>query len=192
MDGAGRVDLGLEGAGGVGELGSGEDVEVVVCGVAAGVALSSDGSAEDDEVFGDALTGLLARAVRRRKKEKGKRGEGGIHTGVNHVHGAHGTAGIVKDPLLVEVDVLGVLLVEVRDDEVDNGLGVLGVSGDGALGELVELLVVEDAEAVVVALGEGDEGREDDEGDGEELHPAGDRAAAAAGGGGLGGSHRVG
>lgn len=72
MDGAGGVDLGLEGAGGVGELGSGEDVEVVVCGVAAGVALGTDGGAEDDEVFGDALTGLLARAVRRRKKEKGE------------------------------------------------------------------------------------------------------------------------
>jgi hypothetical protein len=49
---AGRVDLGLEVAGGVGELGSRQDVEVVVGRVAAGVALGADGCAEDDEVFG--------------------------------------------------------------------------------------------------------------------------------------------
>ena len=54
VDGAGGVDLGLEGAGQVGELGAGEDVEVVVGGVAAGVALGADGGAEDDEVLGDA------------------------------------------------------------------------------------------------------------------------------------------
>jgi hypothetical protein len=49
---AGGVDLGLEVARGVGELGAGQDVEVVVGRVAAGVALGSDGGAEDDEVFG--------------------------------------------------------------------------------------------------------------------------------------------
>lgn len=54
VDGAGRVDLGLEGAGGVGELGAGEDVEVVVGGVAAGVAFRADGGAEDDEVLSNA------------------------------------------------------------------------------------------------------------------------------------------
>ena len=54
VHGAGRVDLGLELAGDVGQLGAGQDVEVVVGGVAAGVALGADGGAEDDQVLGDA------------------------------------------------------------------------------------------------------------------------------------------
>lgn len=45
VDGTGRVDLGLVLAGDVGSLSAGEDVEVVVGGVAAGVTLSADGSA---------------------------------------------------------------------------------------------------------------------------------------------------
>lgn len=52
VHGAGRVDFGLELAGDVGELCAGQDVEVVVGGVAAGVAFGADGGAEDDEVFG--------------------------------------------------------------------------------------------------------------------------------------------
>ena len=45
---AGRVDFGLEGARGVGELFAGEDVEVVVCCVAACVAFCAGGGAEDN------------------------------------------------------------------------------------------------------------------------------------------------
>jgi hypothetical protein len=52
VHGAGRVDFGLELAGDVGELSSGQDVEVVIGGVATGVAFGADGGAEDDEVFG--------------------------------------------------------------------------------------------------------------------------------------------
>lgn len=43
MHATGGVDLGLELAGDVGELGTLEDVEVVVGGVATSVAFSSDG-----------------------------------------------------------------------------------------------------------------------------------------------------
>lgn len=53
VHGAGGVGLGLVGARHVGELGAVQDVEVVVRGVTAGVALGSDGGAEDDQVFGD-------------------------------------------------------------------------------------------------------------------------------------------
>lgn len=53
MDGSRGVDLGLVLAGDVGGLGAGEDVEVVVGGVAARVAFCADGGAEDDEVFGE-------------------------------------------------------------------------------------------------------------------------------------------
>lgn len=54
---AGRVDLGRELAGHVGQLRAGQDVEVVVGRVAAGVAFGADGGAEDDEVFCDACSG---------------------------------------------------------------------------------------------------------------------------------------
>lgn len=54
VDASCRVDLGLVGSRDVGRLDAGENVEVVVGGVAAGVALGADGSAEDDEVLGDA------------------------------------------------------------------------------------------------------------------------------------------
>lgn len=48
MHTAGRVDLRLELSGGVGELGALKDVEVVVGGVAAGVAFGSDSGACED------------------------------------------------------------------------------------------------------------------------------------------------
>ena len=54
VHGAGRIDFRLELAGDVGQLGAGQDVEVVVGGVAAGVAFGADGCAENDEIFGDA------------------------------------------------------------------------------------------------------------------------------------------
>lgn len=69
VDAALGIDLWLVGPGGVGELGAEEDVEVVVGGVAAGVALGADRGAEDDEVLGDAwvfrLLVYLAAAVRK-------------------------------------------------------------------------------------------------------------------------------
>lgn len=48
-----RVGLGLVGTGHIGELRAVQDVEVVVRGVAAGVALSADGGTEDDEILSD-------------------------------------------------------------------------------------------------------------------------------------------
>lgn len=54
------VDLGLVLAGDVGQLHAREDVEVVVGGVAARVALGADRGAKDDEVLGDALYSMLA------------------------------------------------------------------------------------------------------------------------------------
>lgn len=53
VDGTGGVNLRLEGTGDVGQLGTGQDVEVVVGSVATGVALGTDGSSEDDQVLGD-------------------------------------------------------------------------------------------------------------------------------------------
>jgi hypothetical protein len=49
-----RVDLRLKCAGDIGQLRAGQNVEVIVGGVAAGVAFGADGSAKDDQVFSDA------------------------------------------------------------------------------------------------------------------------------------------
>jgi len=73
MYGAFGVDLGLQATGQEGGLGALEDVEVVVGGMAAGVALGADGGAEEDEILGDG--------------------------GMQDVHGAHGPARIVEHPL---------------------------------------------------------------------------------------------
>lgn len=51
VDAAGGVHLGLVLAGDVGELSAGEDVEVVVGGVATGVALGTNGSACKSKVL---------------------------------------------------------------------------------------------------------------------------------------------
>lgn len=50
---SGVINLPGKCAGGVGGLTTGKDVEVVVCGVSAGVAFGADGCAKDDDVFGD-------------------------------------------------------------------------------------------------------------------------------------------
>ena len=51
MYGTLRIDFGFEAAGRESQLRSVDDVEVVVCCVSAGVAFSSNGGTEDDQVF---------------------------------------------------------------------------------------------------------------------------------------------
>lgn len=47
---SGVINLPGKCAGGVGDLTAGKDVEVVVCGVSAGMAFGADGCAKDDDV----------------------------------------------------------------------------------------------------------------------------------------------
>lgn len=67
------------------------------------------------------------------------RGEGEGLTGVDDVHGAHGAAGVVEDPLLVQVDMVGEgrVAVQLGDDVGRDAAGVVAVGGDGALGQVV-------------------------------------------------------
>lgn len=68
-------------------------------------------------------------------------------TGVNHVHGAHCAAGVVEYPLLLGAQVLGAdFLLQLGNDEVDDGAGVFAVGADGALRDIVQVLWVEDVE----------------------------------------------
>lgn len=80
---------------------------------------------------------------------------------MNHVHGAHGTAGIVEDPLLLSAQVVGAdLLLELGNDEVDDGAGVFAMGANGALGEIVEVVRVEDVELIQARVEESVDGGE--------------------------------
>lgn len=91
---------------------------------------------------------------------------------MDDVHTTHRTAGIVEDPLLGDivlgVDVLGVLLVQLGDDVVHNRGGITRVGVDAALGELMEVLLVEDIELLQVLLEKVDNRAEDTDQDAEE------------------------
>lgn len=115
-------------------------------------------------------------------------------TGVNHVHGTHGAAGVVEYPLLLGAQVVGAdLLLQLGDNEVDDGAGVLAVGADGALGHIVQVLWVEDVELlkarIEVSVDGGEQGQENGE-IAEGLEGEAAAAAAGAGAGGFGGFGR--
>lgn len=100
-------------------------------------------------------------------------------TGVDDVHRAHGTAGIVEHPLLLEVQVVGAnLLLQLSDNEVHDGVGILAMSLDGALGELVQILRVENVELVQTRVEEAVDGGEKRQEDSQQAEaPEGEQAA---------------
>jgi hypothetical protein len=70
-------------------------------------------------------------------------------TGMDHIHGPHGAAGIVENPLLLEVHVrLRGRRLQAGDDVRDDGAGVVAMLGDGGFGEVVQLGRLEDVEAL--------------------------------------------
>jgi hypothetical protein len=94
---------------------------------------------------------------------------------VDDVHDAHGAAGVVEDPLLLEVQKgrqCGVGL-EGADDVVDDEARVVAVRGNGRLGGAVEVARVENGQFVEVGLGGHDDGqdhRDDDDDVGDDAH----------------------
>ena len=135
-----------------------------------GVWLNLRGLTEDDQVLSD--------------------------TGVDHVHGAHGTAGVVENPLLLGAQVVGTdLLLQLGNDEVDNGASIFAMSADRTLGEIVEVIRVEDVELLQARVEESVDRGEQGEEDGQEAQGLeGEAATATAGAGaaGLGGLGRHG
>lgn len=104
---------------------------------------------------------------------------------MDDVHRAHGTTGIVENPLLLDAQVLrSNLLLQLGDDEVDDGARVLTMALNGALRQIVQVLRVEDVELVQarveVAVDRGEQGQENGQ---EAQIPDGEAAAAAAGAG---------
>lgn len=108
-------------------------------------------------------------------------------TGVDHVHGAHGTTCIVEDPLLLGAQVVWTdLLLQLGNNEVDDGTGVLAMSANGALGEIVEMVWVEDVELLQARVEESVDGGEQGQEDGEEAQRLEGEAPTAAAGAGAG------
>lgn len=108
------------------------------------------------------------------------------NTGVDDVHATHGTASVVKDPFLLEVDVLRDLLAKLVHNLLHHSPCILAMLGDGSLGQVVEVLQVEDVELLEVLLDKVDDGaqqRSEKAEDDEELAEA--AALRRGGGGGL-------
>lgn len=96
---------------------------------------------------------------------------------MDDVHGTHGTTSVVKDPFLLDVDVLGVLLAKLIHNVLHNSPGVLSVLGDRSLRQIVEVLEVEDVELLEVLLDKVDDGAQER---GEEAENQEELAEAAA------------
>jgi hypothetical protein len=114
---------------------------------------------------------------------------------MDDVHGTHRTAGIVENPLLLGVQILGAdLLLEFGDNVVDDGTRVLAMGVDGALREIVQMLGFEDVELLQARVEEAVHAGEHGEEEGEKAEGADGETAAArplgAGGGGLRGFGR--
>jgi len=66
---------------------------------------------------------------------------------MNNVHGAHGTTRIVEDPLLIQVHISArQLLTQLVDNEPNHGTGIIAMSANGTLSQIMEILWVENVE----------------------------------------------
>ena len=95
---------------------------------------------------------------------------------MDDVHGAHGTAGVVEDPVLLEVDVRRVALAQLVDDVPDDAARVVAVGRDGARRQVVQVRRVEDVEAVEVLLDHPDDRGQERRQQGEDAQEGGDAA----------------
>lgn len=100
---------------------------------------------------------------------------------MDDVHGAHGTAGVVEDPVLLEVDVCGRPLAELGDDVGHDVARVVAVGGDCALGHVAQVVNVEDVEPVEVLLDQPDDRRQQAGHDGEDGQQAAETTAGSGG-----------
>jgi len=121
-----------------------EDVEVVVGGVEARVALGAEGRAKDDEVLGDAR--------------------------VDDVHRAHRAARVVEDPFgAVRVDREARAWVgrgEIGDDVGDHARRVVGRHGESGQLELVEMDGIKEVPSILDRVKPAERGEGDEENEG--------------------------
>lgn len=145
---AGGIHLGFVRAGHVGDLRAGQDVEVVVGCVAAGVALCANGRALGISISCLVLLLLDIFAVFLLTKDD----EILSHAGMQDIHGSHGPAGIVKHPVLLQVDISRHLLVELVHNVLDDAPRVVAMLGDAPLRKVVQVVRIEDVEPLQVLV----------------------------------------
>jgi hypothetical protein len=71
---------------------------------------------------------------------------------MDNVHGTHGTAGVVEDPLLIQVDVVGVQLRQLAGDLVHNLTRVVPVLLETAQDKIVQVVGLQEVEGLEVLL----------------------------------------
>lgn len=122
-----RVPLRLVRSRCVRQLFAAQDMKVVVGRVSTSVSFSANCAAKYNEILGDA--------------------------GVDNVHGAHGTARIVKDPFFIEIDVTsGQLLAQLVDNVLDNLGRIVAVGRNGTFGQVVQVNRVKDVKGFEMRL----------------------------------------
>lgn len=67
-------------------------------------------------------------------------------------HGTHSTASVVEDPFLIQVYPTGDHFVELGNDVLGYAPGVIAVLCNGALGQVMDVLMVKDVKLVQILL----------------------------------------
>lgn len=83
-----------------------------------------------------------------------------VLTGMDNVHGAHGTAGIVEDILLVQVDMVRMHTRQLLGNVVYYCLRVIAMGCDTALRQVMQVVLVKDIEGLEILLNQVYDGRE--------------------------------
>ena len=96
-----------------------------------------------------------------------------MHTGMDNVHGTHGTTCIVENPFFIQIDVgASGALTQLSHNLGDDCTCVVAVVGDGALGQIVQMVLVENVEAFQILFDEVNKGGKDGHNDGDDCEPA--------------------
>lgn len=103
---------------------------------------------------------------------------------MDNVHGPHGTARIVKHPVLLDVDVRRQLGAQLVDNVLDGGARVVAVAVDAALGQVLQVVQLKDVKFVEVLLGDVDDRGEQRRQEAEDGQEAADATTAVGAGGG--------
>lgn len=110
---------------------------------------------------------------------------------MDNIHATHSTTGIVKNPVLVDIDMGRVLLAQLVDNVLYGAAGVVTVVLDAALRQVLEVIQLKDVKLVQVLLDNVDNRRQQRGKQAEDSEEARDGAASGllVAGGGLFRSH---
>jgi len=69
---------------------------------------------------------------------------------MNDIHSAHGTTCIVEHPFFVQIDMLGRDLIQVVDNILDDGRGIIAMGLERPERELMQLIGLKDVKGIKV------------------------------------------